>query len=334
MRSLRSRDVKGDAGRLTPRALAAGLLLAFGTSLPATAQPATAPSDSAAISADRLMATVRELSSSDYAGREVGTPGGMKARAWIRDRFEAAGLRPIGGSFEQAFSFAPAESAAGAAAMPSVNGVNLVGRCAGRQPSRPAIVVSAHYDHLGVRDGRTFPGADDNASGVAVLLELAGACVAAPFDHDLIFVAFDAEERNLQGARAFVAFPPVPRGRLALDVNLDMVARGDTNGLYIAGLRYAPALRPLLEPVAAGAPIAVRFGHDTPGSGHDDWTEQSDHGVFHEAGIPFVYFGVEDHPDYHQPTDTAGKIDPTFFARAATVVLNSLRALDQGLRQP
>ena len=76
------------------------------------------------------------------------------------------------------------------------------------------------------------------------------------------------------------------------------------------------------------APITVRFGHDT-GGGQNDWTMQSDHGVFHEAGIPFVYFGVEDHADYHQPTDTADKIAPGFLDGVATVVLSSLAALDR-----
>jgi hypothetical protein len=59
---------------------------------------------------------------------------------------------------------------------------------------------------------------------------------------------------------------------------------------------------------------------------------QSDHGVFHQAGIPFLYFGVEDHADYHQPTDTADRINPDFFAKAAAVVLDALRAVDAGLR--
>jgi hypothetical protein len=75
------------------------------------------------------------------------------------------------------------------------------------------------------------------------------------------------------------------------------------------------------------APITVRFGHDT-GGGHDDWTQQSDHGVFHGAGIPFVYFGVEDHADYHKPTDTAEKIAPGFLDGVAAVVFSSLTALD------
>ena len=89
----------------------------------------------------------------------------------------------------------------------------------------------------------------------------------------------------------------------------------------------------MLEPVAARAPIKVLFGHDKPkaAAAIDDWTTQSDHGAFHAAGIPFVYFGVEDHPDYHKPTDTADKIDATFFCQVAATILDAVTALDRAL---
>jgi Zn-dependent M28 family amino/carboxypeptidase len=291
--------------------------------------PAVAPG-AAAISADGLMATVRTLASAPFEGRATDTPGGAKARAWLLERVREIKLRPFGERFEFQFSFTP-RSAAKDVAEP-VNGVNLAGLCAGTETTLPAIVLSAHYDHVGIRNGRMFPGADDNASGVATLLEIAAACVARPFRHDIVFAILDGEEMGLQGARAFVTNPPLPKSRIALNVNLDMIARGDKGELYASGLHHNPSLRPLLEPVAAAAPIKVLFGHDLPGTGDEDWTMQSDHGVFHQAGIPFVYFGVEDHPDYHQPTDTADRIDADFFAKAATVVLESLRALDEGLR--
>jgi Zn-dependent M28 family amino/carboxypeptidase len=280
------------------------------------------------------MATVRTLASDDYQGRAAGSAGGAKARALIVERFAALGLKPIGTSFEHPFEFTPKPASTPARREPAspLRGVNVVARCPGTEPGLPAIVVSAHYDHLGIRDGRIYHGADDNASGVAVLLELAAQCTAQPFRHDLVFAAFDAEEEGLQGAAAFLAAPTLPRSRIELNVNLDMVARGDKGELYVSGLQHNPALRPLLQPVAARAPIQVRFGHDIPGTGSEDWTMQSDHGPFHRAGIPFVYFGVEDHPDYHQPTDTADKINPDFFVKAAGVVLDALRTLDEGLR--
>ena len=294
---------------------------------PLAQTPAAAP-PAAGISARGLMETVQTLASPEYEGRGAGTPGGAKARAWVRDRLERLGLRPMGDSLEHPFSFTPrGRSDAG-----PVRGANLLALCAGTDPALPAVVLSAHYDHVGIRNGRIFPGADDNASGVATLLEIARICAGQPFRHDLVIAALDAEEVGLQGARAFMAAPPVAKDRIALNVNLDMIARGDKGEIYVSGLHHNPRLKPLLEPVAAGAPIKVRFGHDLPGTGDEDWTMQSDHGVFHEAGIPFVYFGVEDHPDYHQSTDTADRIDPDFFAKAAAVVLDALRALDAGLR--
>jgi Zn-dependent M28 family amino/carboxypeptidase len=76
------------------------------------------------------------------------------------------------------------------------------------------------------------------------------------------------------------------------------------------------------------------FGHDKPAAlagGVDDWTTQSDHGAFHAAGIPFVYFGVEDHADYHRPTDTPEKIDATFLRHAAETILDAVITLDRSL---
>jgi Zn-dependent M28 family amino/carboxypeptidase len=282
--------------------------------------PAISTIDSAA-----LIDTVRVLSAAEMGGRRTGTPGGLKARAWVRDRFAQIGLPPATrDGHVMPFRFTNRSGEA-------VDGANVAAICRGTGTDSAAVVVSAHYDHVGTRDGRVYHGADDNASGVAVLLELMKVCRDRPFAHSLVFVAFDAEEQGLQGAKAFVASPPIPRERIALNVNLDMVARGDTGELYVAGTHHYPALKPPLERVAARAPMKLLFGHDLPGTGTSDWTMQSDHGPFHAARIPFVYFGVEDHPDYHKPTDTADKIDPKFLANAAAVILDALTALDTSL---
>jgi len=316
------------------QAVSAGVIVAAltGAGGVAAAQgggPAAAPP---AISADALMSVVRTLASEEYQGRAAGSEGGAKARAFIRERLEALKLQPVGSALEHPFTFTPRGRTPEGRPLPDVAAVNLVGRCPGTDPGLPAIVLSAHYDHLGIRNGRLFPGADDNASGVAAVLALAAQCMAQPFRRDVIVATFDAEEGGLNGSRAFVSGATVPAPRIAVNVNLDMVARGDKGEIYIAGTHHSPDFRALLEPVAAKAPILVRFGHDLPGTGDNDWTLQSDHGVFHQAGIPFVYFGVEDHPDYHQPGDTADKINPDFFAKATGVVLEALRALDAGLK--
>jgi Zn-dependent M28 family amino/carboxypeptidase len=288
---------------------------------PAVAAPPAAAAAPAAPDGGAILATIRSLTAPGMDGRAVGTPGNVKARAFIVDRFSRLGLLPATGrSYEAPFSFT---TKAGA----TVAGVNLLARCPGRRPELPVLVVSAHYDHLGIRDGQTYHGADDNASGVAMLLTVAERCVTTPFDRTLVIAAFDAEEQGLQGARAFVAAPPLPADRIALNLNFDMVSRSATREIYVAGPGRWPLLLPIAKAPASRASIAVKFGHDT-GGGQDDWTMQSDHGPFHAAGIPFVYLGVEDHADYHKPGDTADKIEAGFLGGVAAFVLDLVAALD------
>ena len=192
--------------------------------------------------------------------------------------------------------------------------------------------MTAHYDHLGVRNGLLYPGADDNASGVAALLAVARYLKTRPLRHPVLVVALDAEESGLQGAKAFLARPPRPVGQLALNINLDMVSRNDRNEIFAAGTYQSPWLKPILDDVQRRAAVKISYGHDRPtraGGTRDDWTLLSDHGAFHQAGVPFVYFGVEDHPDYHEPTDTADRIDPVFFRNVVEMVLEAVITLDR-----
>jgi Zn-dependent M28 family amino/carboxypeptidase len=302
-------------------------------SVPSAQAPAAVPAP--AFTAQELMSHVTSLASSDMEGRATGTPGNAKARAFVLEQFRAAGLEPLGTAFELPFSFDRRQPAGGKTEAVKMQGVNIGGICRGRgAKDNGALVMTAHYDHLGVRDAAIYHGADDNASGVTVLLALARQCRQTPWMHDAIFVAFDAEEMGLQGARAFVAALPIPTDRtIALNINLDMVARGDKNELYVAGTHHTPALRPVLETVASRSTIKLLFGHDS-GGGQDDWTTQSDHAAFHEAGIPFLYFGVEDHADYHKPTDTADRINETFFYLSALTILDAVTTIDRALPLP
>ncbi len=273
----------------------------------------------------RILEELRHLSSDSLEGRGTGTPGGAAARAYLAAELVGAGVRPIGDGFERSFTWQ------GRASPEAHTGVNVVGVVPGGAFKGRYIVVSAHYDHLGVRSGEIFNGADDDASGCVGLVAMARALRDATLRHSVIFAAFDAEEAGLRGSRAFVANPPVPLDSIALDLNLDMVAR--TAGvLWAGGAYHTPALRPVLERVAAEAPLDLRLGHDAPDAPEgDDWTHSSDHGPFHDAGIPFVYLGVEDHPDYHRPTDDFENIDPGEYMDALRTALLTLLALDQAL---
>lgn len=271
-----------------------------------------------------LLTDLRALSSPRYEGRRTGSRGGIAARGYIRDAFATIGLEPAGSRrYEQPFRIASGGDAA-----------NVVGRVPGRDAGARTIVLSAHYDHLGIQRGRIHPGADDNASGVAALLAIARHVRANPLRHTVLFAAFDAEELDLAGAKAFVRTPPVTLKQVALNINMDMVSRSDRREIVVAGAFHAPWIRPVVEEVARRSSVRVVFGHDRPkarASDPDDWTLQSDHGAFHRAGVPFVYFGVEDHADYHKPTDTADKVEAAFYDGVVELVIETMVAFDGAL---
>jgi Zn-dependent M28 family amino/carboxypeptidase len=275
----------------------------------------------------QLLSDMTTLADPALEGRAAGSAGSRRARQWIVKQFAAIGLRPgRGTAFEQSFSLAQQGGR-------RLSAANVVGGLPGTNAAARTIVVTAHYDHLGVRNGVVYPGADDNASGVAVLLAVARHFRTTPPRHALVFAALDAEEAGLQGARTLVGSDWLPR-TVALNVNLDMVARSGSNDIYAAGSYHSPWQVPILRDVQPRSAVNILFGHDRPAAaadGLDDWTHQSDHGPFHDTGIPFVYFGVEDHADYHGPTDTADRIDPRFFGDAADMIVEAVRTFDMRL---
>jgi Zn-dependent M28 family amino/carboxypeptidase len=273
---------------------------------------------------DKAIDDIRTLSADDMQGRAPSTPGSEKARAYILSRFAEIGLSPIGDKFEQSFEFAKRDGT-------KVQGTNLVARIKGTKSGK-AMVVSAHYDHLGVRNGEIYNGADDNASGVAGLLAVAEAFRAKPPKHDVIFAVVDAEESGLRGAKAFAAAPPVPLETIVLDVNFDMLSKNPKNELYVSGASPFPFLKPILVKVATTAPVTLKLGHDSDADGKENnWTTQSDHYAFGEKGVPWVYFGVEDHPEYHKPTDDFATVPQDFFKRSVATVVQASLAFEKDL---
>lgn len=288
---------------------------------------AEAPPAPAAPAVDaQLWSDLSILAADDMQGRGPSTPGGEKARAYIVSRFEEMGIAAPAMGRLQPFQ---ATSRRGA----TVNGVNVLGVIPGTRRGDRYIVVTAHYDHVGAPDGVIHNGADDNASGVATMLALAAELKRRTPEHSVIFVAFDAEESGLLGAKHFVEAPPVPLESIALNLNFDMTARAETDSkLWVTGTYQHPSFRPLLEGIAPVGGISLAFGKDTPqDTGANNWVEASDHGAFFRANVPFLYLGVEFHPDYHQPTDDVERVQPAVFQSSTTLAIQSFRALDAGL---
>lgn len=267
---------------------------------------------------DQLIEDLRFISSDETEGRRTGTEGNRMAREYLVERFEEEGAQPFQGSFTHAFDF----TSRGGEEWP---GVNVIGKIPGKSDS--IIVVSAHYDHLGKRDSLIFNGADDDASGTAALLAYIDYFSRVQPNHTLVFAAFDAEEMGLQGARAMVS-DSVFLDKVKMNINLDMIAQNAQNELYAVGTYHYPKLKPVLENIDTGA-IHLLFGHDHPNSELDDWTYASDHGPFHQQGVPFVYFGVEDHEHYHQHTDDFETIPQDFYKNSVRLILNALLAFDE-----
>ena len=254
----------------------------------------------------------------------MGTRGNAAARAYLVRRLTQAGVEPLVPGYVQHFDVVWHDTSAR-------DGVNVLGIVRGADTTR-AIVVSAHFDHLGVHNGQVYNGTDDNASGTAAALALAEWYAGHAPRHSIIFAFFDGEEADLRGSRAFMESPPVPLRRIAVNVNVDMVARLDKNELYVAGATPYPFFRPLLRETAKVAPVRLRMGHDrSEPDGGDNWIGQSDQAAFYDKGIPFVYFGVEDHADYHRTTDDVDRVDAGRFIAAVRTIADFVHRLDQAL---
>lgn len=290
------------------------IILAFFISVPAMAQIDR-------LDAQHMLDDLRRLSHDAAQGRRTGTPGGEAARRFIVGQMKDMRAKSLNKGYLHPFTF---KNRSGE----EIEGVNVIGYVKGKEET--AFVITAHYDHLGVRDSVVFNGADDNASGVSALLGLMEYFRSNKPRHTLIFAALDGEEMGLQGAKAFLEDERIPLENIALNINMDMISINDKNELYVAGTHHYPNLKPIIEKIDP-QPLNLKLGHDSPDLGSDDWTGQSDHGAFHKKGIPFLYFGVEDHAHYHKSTDDFENVNQEFFVRAAHAILDCILALDSSL---
>jgi Zn-dependent M28 family amino/carboxypeptidase len=278
------------------------------------------------VDVSQLLKDLKTLSADDMQGRKFGTPGGAKAREYIEGRFKKAGLQPFGDSYLQPFEITGRNGG-------QVSGANIIGFLKGAKNTDRYIIITAHYDHLGVEGGEVFNGADDNASGTAALFAMAEYFRQKKPNNSLIFVAFDAEELGLLGAKKFVENLPVKKEQVLLNINMDMIAHNDVNELYASGTKHYPNLKPYLETIAKSKATQVKLllGHDQPNPPGEDWTNQSDQYPFHQAKIPFIYFGVEDHKDYHKATDEFENINQPFYVHAVETILAAVKLFDEKL---
>lgn len=258
-----------------------------------------------------LLNHVKELSSDSYEGRETGTAGAAKAKNYIINEFKKLGVKPLGENFGQVFQFK------------EIQGENILGCIKGSATPNEYIVISAHYDHEGIKNGKIYNGADDDASGISALFAFAEYFQKYPPKHSVILAAFDAEEKGLVGSFYFVENSIIPKTQLKLNINMDMISRSDKKELFVVGPQHYPKYKSMVENVETAGELSLKIGHK-------EWTHASDHAGFHQAKIPFIYFGVEDHEDYHKPTDDFENIHQTFYTNAVQTIISFFKVVDKG----
>lgn len=215
---------------------------------------------------------------------------------------------------------------------------NVVGVLRGRDPALrdQAIVIGAHYDHLGHggdtsaapdRHGEIHHGADDNASGVAVMMALARAYAAAGgAPRTLVFAAFSGEELGLLGSGEYIRRPAVPMERTVLMVNLDMVGRLRGGRLYVGGVDSGDSLRGTVTEAARDLSLALELTANPIGP--------SDHASFYLAGSPVLFFFTGGHAEYHRPSDTWDRINASGLTTVGTLVARIVSAVAAGPERP
>ncbi len=215
---------------------------------------------------------------------------------------------------------------------------NVIGLLPGEGPhSDEAIVFAAHYDHLGLGgfgsldigvDKDVHNGADDNASGVAVLLEVARQMIARrkPIGRSIVFVAFTGEESGMLGSKHYARFPLIPIDKTVAMLNLDMVGRIREDRLTVFGVGESPEFPELLEPLAARQQLQLRMRNEVSG--------MSDDAVFKDRGIPAMHFFSGYHPDYHRPTDDVEKLNLDGMRSVANLAVDLLIELADAPDRP
>lgn len=244
----------------------------------------------------RMLDSVLSLSSVP-GGRAPGGEGHLQAAALISLEFKKAGLQPFRGG-----SFIGAGAGQGRK--------NIVAMVKGaKQPDR-YVALSAHYDHLATESGRVFPGADDNASGVALLLELARYYAKHPPARSLVFAAFDGEETGRTGSKAFLSdLPAAEKAEINAALNFDTVGRLEGGKILVLGSGSSDKWVHIFR----GAGFVTGSDYELV----KEELDSSDQVSFIEAGVPAVQFFSGPNADYHKPSDTAGKIDPAGLVKQA-----------------
>ena len=272
------------------------------------------------------------LASDSLRGRETGTEYELKAAQYIMERMEDLHLNPAGdaASYYQTFSFKPKkdphQEIAYVSSDSSITGTNIIGYWDNKAEN--TIIIGAHYDHLGMggegslhREGAAIHnGADDNASGVAVMLQLADSLSnSQDKSNNYLFMAFSGEEIGLLGSNYFAKNPTVDLGQVNYMINMDMVGRlREDKTLSVSGTGTSPIWSQVLNASNPGFKLVLKESGVGP----------SDHTSFYLQDLPVLHFFTGQHEDYHKPTDDAEKLNYEGMQMIVSYITSVISELD------
>lgn len=266
-----------------------------------------------------VFSDVRYLASDSLAGRDNQSPGGIAVRDWLVTRLRTTTVGPVAG-----------RTGAAAYQQPFPRGTNVLGLIPGTRHPDEYVMLGAHYDHLascGTVDGDSIcNGATDNATGTALVLEMARRFAAHPPDRSVVFALWDAEEDGLVGSRHYVENPVVPLARTVAYLNLDLLGSNLLPTLRTTTFAIGAETggRALLDAVDAayrrsgllGEQLSAVFG-----------MYRSDYAPFLDAQVPSVYFSDSTGPCYHTPEDDERAVDWVKLNRETRVLWRTATAL-------
>jgi len=254
---------------------------------------------------------VEYLASDKLEGREFGSNGEVEAAKYLAKRFKKLGLDPKGtDGYYQVFSVKPKHNPHAkiqADTSKALEGRNVIGFIDNKADY--TVVIGAHFDHLGYghegslsEENAIHNGADDNASGVAIMIQLAGWLKDKHTNNNYLFIAFSGEEKGLWGSNWFVKHPTVELSSINYMLNMDMVGRLDhEKKLAVYGTGTTPSWNTVLTKIAESNGIKMIAKESGIGP--------SDHTSFYLEDKPVLHLFTGQHDDYHKPTDDADKIN-------------------------
>jgi hypothetical protein len=273
---------------------------------------------------------IRYLSDDHLQGRMTGSPGADSAAEYLAHRFQEVGLQPAAVGWFQNFTVARDAPAAQHAHVGGKRGKNVIGILPGRNPvlRNETVIVGAHYDHLGLggfgsldpdSTGQVHNGADDNASGSAMLIQIASRLAESPPARTVVFIAFSGEELGLLGSAHYVREPIYPLAETIAMINLDMVGRLRDRRLIVYGSGTAKEFPALLDSLNWYAGFELKSQGDGYGP--------SDQSSFYAFGRPVLHIFTDLHEDYHRTTDDWEKINIDGFKRVTNFTVGLVTAL-------